>query len=704
MAQVTPEALERLLAKALRDPSAIWHSPRHCEWTISGNCEMPTCVDLFARSYGHTRDRVVRTESHRPWWATLWTRCRRCTSCLIARCNEWASRSVREYTMAERTWFLTLTMRPERWHMLLSEARNTASLHGVDFSSCSLDVQFRETSSLLGSEITRYLKRVRKVHGPFRYVCVFERHKSGVPHAHLLVHEGASPLRYSTLTSQWTWGFSQAKLVKDRGAVRYVSKYLSKGASARVRASLRYGKRSQILEENDHRKGNVSAERAWPSSAWSLIGTGLLKVSKDGEYQVSWKRQQSESGGSGFRNAASIRTAGIDSGDNPGTGTLQRQREERRESATAPIVEGQDGYGSRAPPIASIAITRPPAVHTVPRLVLSRLGRLGDLPVVSREQASQYTGLVVVRRSEWGRTVRNQREWGLRYYRPGRCAASEMGLGQLAAVSPGRVHDWPWLLRYVDSGYPQPEPWSLGGETGAIHHSYYGICTASWGPTGESGCSMDADDAGAPMVESMASAGGPGHTSISGLGESYGTRSARLGARAAAEYRAGCSEPRSRVRKPADGPGPTERSGLDTTDSPDQRAVAPDATTHAVAGYLALGSTSAAAWYASFAAAAAASGDLASSNALVVAATAEQCACTWASHAAAARSETGRQGHLRPSDRGRSKYVPGYAARKKSEARLASLCTPRNTYERKERSDYTRTFMGPFILGDELCN
>lgn len=73
---------------------------------------------------------------------------------------------------------------------------------------------------------------------------VAERHKSGLPHYHALVHEVHQlyPVTYRILTDAWDYGHIHAKLVQGPAAARYCAKYLSKSAEARVRASGAYGR------------------------------------------------------------------------------------------------------------------------------------------------------------------------------------------------------------------------------------------------------------------------------------------------------------------------------------------------------------------------------------------------------------------------------------------------------------------------------
>lgn len=120
--------------------------------------------------------------------------------------------------------------------------------------------QFRRRLREIQRPITLFLKRVRKLsNARIRYVIVCERHVSGDPHFHVLLHElnGGDAVLYKHLAGRqdvkdyvpapWREGFTNWQLVGDRDeldgkrAAYYVAKYLSKSALARVRASKRYG-------------------------------------------------------------------------------------------------------------------------------------------------------------------------------------------------------------------------------------------------------------------------------------------------------------------------------------------------------------------------------------------------------------------------------------------------------------------------------
>lgn len=113
------------------------------------------------------------------------------------------------------------------------------------------------------AEVCKFLKRVRKggkylvnrggaelreetqAPSQIRYMIAVERHKSGEPHFHLLVHETnpAVPITGKWLEHQWWHGFSKMKLAEKTHAW-YVAKYMAKEGSSvglRVRASRKYG-------------------------------------------------------------------------------------------------------------------------------------------------------------------------------------------------------------------------------------------------------------------------------------------------------------------------------------------------------------------------------------------------------------------------------------------------------------------------------
>lgn len=196
------------------------------------------------------------------------TPCHRCSVCLKARQKLWTARAIAECHMAERTWFGTITLRPDAAHLALSRARALSTSRGVGFENLTPNERFGMWNRQIQVEITKYLKRLRmealRAAGvadtpsvsPIRYLLVTEAHQTGVPHYHALIHETspAIPVRKAMLDSQWKLGFTQFRLVEElhdsssnvapsgRKPAAYVCKYLAKDALARVRASTDYGK------------------------------------------------------------------------------------------------------------------------------------------------------------------------------------------------------------------------------------------------------------------------------------------------------------------------------------------------------------------------------------------------------------------------------------------------------------------------------
>jgi len=183
-----------------------------------------------------------------PMTVTADVPCRRCENCLRRRAAHWRLRALSEGSYAARTWFSTLTFNPEARFECLTRARTgrtrvSLGEQGVDYDALDETERFRLYERETYAHVRGWLKRVRKHNPAFRYLLVVERHKSGDPHYHVLVHESDpdQPLRKRLLSSQWRSGFSQFKLVENRSQLTYSTKYLTKDFAARVRASQNYG-------------------------------------------------------------------------------------------------------------------------------------------------------------------------------------------------------------------------------------------------------------------------------------------------------------------------------------------------------------------------------------------------------------------------------------------------------------------------------
>lgn len=173
-------------------------------------------------------------------------RCRKCSTCLKAKQRLWAARAQDEVRWSPRSWFGTLTISPDRrfWAQAVAE-RRVATTRNESFCDLTAQERTQAIARELNPEITRWLKRVRKQSAAkLRYLLVCEPHKDGFPHFHMLLHEQARPCSKRILESQWTYGFSNWRLIPpdEVKQVGYVCKYIAKSAQTRVRASRHYGR------------------------------------------------------------------------------------------------------------------------------------------------------------------------------------------------------------------------------------------------------------------------------------------------------------------------------------------------------------------------------------------------------------------------------------------------------------------------------
>lgn len=226
-------------------------------WDRAQRCVSPWLLDIVGE--GHFRE-VTSDPTWQPMVKlSMLGMCRRCPPCLRFRSWLWSTRAAIECEASNRTWFCTLTYRPEEYVRRLYQAEQR---YGRGWSALSADERSSLTLAECGRDLRLFMVQVRadarrdaassmgvaKRHAPgatgVRQMAVVEFHKSGVPHFHALIHERDPllPVRKRRLTDAWKHGISQFRLVDgSEGAGRYVSKYLAKDAVARVRASPRYG-------------------------------------------------------------------------------------------------------------------------------------------------------------------------------------------------------------------------------------------------------------------------------------------------------------------------------------------------------------------------------------------------------------------------------------------------------------------------------
>lgn len=240
------------------------------EWDVSGTCDDPKHVPIWGRP--PSRGRPTKGHANH---VHLETRCRRCDACLRRRAWLWRERARAEFAHAPRTWFGTLTCRPDQhWE---AEVRGIAEARAKAIPLAEMD-PFSLRYRTIARWLTKYLKRLREDTGAaIRYIAVAERHKSGLPHLHLLLHEVelTGVVLHRQLTEQWPHGFTKWKLVASSDACGYVTKYLCKDIEARVRASIRYGQIEDLIRLRTNSIGRTSVNDTYaPQAAKNALNGG----------------------------------------------------------------------------------------------------------------------------------------------------------------------------------------------------------------------------------------------------------------------------------------------------------------------------------------------------------------------------------------------------------------------------------------------
>lgn len=228
----------------------------------SGNCMSPVIVSMtglrdktlsrlsqwktqhgvdYAPGHGHLG---AYKDTERVQHIDVEVRCRKCLNCRKARAAHWRFRAITELKASVRTWFGTLTLAPENQFRMTNLARTRLLKGGTKWEQLSEAERLQETCREITREFQKYMKRLRKKHSGLRYLMVYEQHKSGLPHIHVLLHETATPIRHAALTAQWPLGFSKWNLVNDLHdpkAAFYITKYITKDVSIKIIASRLYG-------------------------------------------------------------------------------------------------------------------------------------------------------------------------------------------------------------------------------------------------------------------------------------------------------------------------------------------------------------------------------------------------------------------------------------------------------------------------------
>jgi len=215
----------------------VWFHRRHPKtgkWRFHGGAS-----HLNATAFEHQKKPCTSPRRY----FTAYLPCRKCEVCLKRRASQWRARAKKELLFSTRTWFGTLTVNP--YERVKIDIRARCRHHPT-----TSDELFKARHAEISREITLYFKRLRKEGAKLRYLLVAEQHKDGWPHYHCLIHEKDTPITKRLLQSHWLIGFSSFKLVDlfDQKVAYYVTKYISKQALARIRASLKYGTDSPIVK------------------------------------------------------------------------------------------------------------------------------------------------------------------------------------------------------------------------------------------------------------------------------------------------------------------------------------------------------------------------------------------------------------------------------------------------------------------------
>lgn len=215
-AQVTPficaSEVRRTIIRGY-ESGLVRLSATSSRWDVSGNCREYVGVQLHGRPVILTKPGNVEPTEGVPVMCELKVSCRKCPECLRALSAHWTTRAQIQMLLAPRTWMATLTIAPAWQEYAANLARTYEARNGGSFEALTPEDQFAMRHRFAGAEVTRYFKRMRKAGHKFTYLLVVERHKSGLPHYHALIHEAGAPVTERTLQEHWEWGFAKFKLV-----------------------------------------------------------------------------------------------------------------------------------------------------------------------------------------------------------------------------------------------------------------------------------------------------------------------------------------------------------------------------------------------------------------------------------------------------------------------------------------------------------
>lgn len=277
-------------------PDGLPRFHRAVRLRLNMDCEDPYPFELVARESAYAR----KPKGLMVIWGL--SRCRKCDACAERRSRLWAGKALDEYRVTAdrggRTWLGTFTLSPEKhqefdWRLEVGSLEDGRS--PLDIFALPEAQRFAARASIIGDEITKWLKRVRKGQlspmagghwrPKLRYLLIAEAHDGectsdvirGRPHFHILLHEqkagqlligdlaqamtrGRSYELYrrrvfergrwedqiwasnvAWIKRAWEHGHSSFRLCVDARSAIYPCKYLTKAMRLRVRASQGYG-------------------------------------------------------------------------------------------------------------------------------------------------------------------------------------------------------------------------------------------------------------------------------------------------------------------------------------------------------------------------------------------------------------------------------------------------------------------------------
>lgn len=288
---LTVERLERAAQSGMIGGYAEVLGHRKVALRLGMDCEAAYTTELFSRISAKHGKKV------QPFRLLIEARCRKCFSCKRRRSLFWQARAFTEWQNSPRTVFGTITMSVQEQLHLDDLITLRLAKRRVDFNQLSPVEIFEERVKEFGSEVTKWLKRLRKgdtthIRPALRYLLIAEVHDSdstsiemrGRPHFHVLLHEQTAgalihgdPLAVildgepngewvrkfrknrqgrwepiacvaddAFIRKNWTLGFTNFQWAQSANSAVYVCKYLSKSLMLRVRSSQHYGREAVV--------------------------------------------------------------------------------------------------------------------------------------------------------------------------------------------------------------------------------------------------------------------------------------------------------------------------------------------------------------------------------------------------------------------------------------------------------------------------